>query len=170
MIQTLSKTRFLSEIDENTSLIENRRMKLILLVAPPSSGKTELLRILVEKEPEKFSYINLNKELSYILQNVPNKERPFIISESLNKIITSKNHIILLDNTEILFDLELRINPIQSLEQLSRNKVIIASWNGQLKDSFLTYAQPNHKEYYRCSSKDKMIIKLDEENLGRNLC
>ena len=66
-------------------------------------------------------------------------------------------NLILLDNIEILFDVALKQDPLRLLQGLSRNKTIIASWNGSIDKDSLTYAVPGHPEYRRYSSRDLLI-------------
>jgi hypothetical protein len=51
-----------------------------------------------------------------------------------------QNAVILLDNLEILFDKDLKQDPLLLLQGISRNFTIVASWNGAWANQRLTFA------------------------------
>ena len=63
----------------------------------------------------------------------------------------------LLDNTELLFDVGLKQDPLRLLQGLSRNKTVVASWNGTIYNNILTYAEPAHPEYKRYPVHDFLV-------------
>ena len=136
-------------IEEKIALVESRRCKLVLVVGPPSIGKTKLLRELTKTNPDGYTYINLNLELSALLREVIEKERPFRVQEFLRELVSDKQGVILIDNTEILFDSELKLDPVKSLEEMSRFNPVVSVWSGSVKDGFLSSAEPGHREYFR---------------------
>ena len=77
--------QFIYVIEEKIALVESRRCKLVLVVGPSSTGKTKILRALLKMNPERYSYINLNLELSALLKEVSEKERPFRVLFKLAK-------------------------------------------------------------------------------------
>ena len=79
---------------------------------------------------------------------------PRLLGEIVNE---TEGDVALLDNVEILFDVALKQDPLRLLQGLSRNKTIIASWNGSIDKDSLTYAVPGHPEYRRYSSRDLLI-------------
>ncbi|MBU0482850.1 MAG: BREX-3 system P-loop-containing protein BrxF, partial [Proteobacteria bacterium] len=48
-------------------------------------------------------------------------------------------------------------DPLRLLQGLSRNKTVVASWNGAIIDGFLTYAEPAHPEYRRYPVHDFLV-------------
>jgi hypothetical protein len=54
---------------------------------------------------------------------------------------------VLLDNLELLFDISLKLDPLRCLQDLARDKTIVAAWNGTVTAGHLTYATPDHPEY-----------------------
>ena len=65
--------------------------------------------------------------------------------------------MILLDNIEILFDVGLKQDPLRLLQGLSRNKTVVAAWNGTIVEDSLTYAAPAHPEYRRYPMRDFLV-------------
>jgi hypothetical protein len=70
--------------------------------------------------------------------------------------------VVLLDNIEILFDPSLKQDPLRLLQGLSRNKTIIAAWNGSFVNGYITYAKPDHSEYRRYPAINILIINPKE--------
>ena len=60
-------------------------------------------------------------------------------------------------NIEILFDVSLKQDPLRLLQGLSRNKTVVAAWNGSIVDNSLTYAAPAHPEYRRYPARDFLV-------------
>ena len=62
------------------------------------------------------------------------------------------------DNTEIVFEPWLKVNPVGLLKNISRNPLIIWTWNGNVEGDHLTYAYSGHPEYQRISAKELTVI------------
>jgi hypothetical protein len=126
-------------------------------VAPPGAGKTAAL-LDVERQT-KSRYINVNLELSRALLDLTERQRPLQVARLLGDIVgKAGGHIVPLDNTEILFDVSLKQDPLRLLQGLSRNRTVVATWSGTVADRFLTYARPNHPEYRRYPVDDLVIV------------
>jgi len=127
----------------------------------------------------KFRYINLGLVLSKKLKEVPKAERCYYVQDYIDEIINNKeelpsnvycdvqdstcsstnsiinkyrdseNEILVLDNIEIIFSKHLKIDPLKRLKNISRYRKIIAFWPGYIKDEYLIYAEPWHKDYIR---------------------
>ncbi len=81
--------------------------------------------------------------------------------------------IIVLDNLEILFDKDLKQDPLRLLQGLSRNRSVVASWNGIATGGKLTYAETGHSEYRNYDLADLTVVGMDgsatvdsEENIN----
>ncbi len=137
--------------------IELAYYRLIILVSPPGKGKTIVLKEIQKKK--KFPYINVNLELSKKLLELSKYQRKLRAIAILEEIVDGYgNTTVLLDNIELLFSPDLALNPLQLLKKLSRDRTIIATWNGYLQDKYLIYAQPNHPEYRKEIIEDIVII------------
>jgi hypothetical protein len=128
-------------------------------VALPDGGKTEALQDVAKRT--ELPLINLNLELSRRLLDLTERQRVMRVSRLLGDIVNSyDDDTVLLDNTEILFDTSLQQNPLMLLQGASRNKVIVAAWNGTVEKGHLTYATPDHPEYRRYPTRDLTIVTL----------
>jgi len=136
--------QILQKINQATELYH----RLILVVAPSGGGKTFALRKVSERVGAPL--VNVNLELSRRMLDLTERRRalqtPKLLGEIVNEAV---GDLILLDNIEILCDVHLKQDPLRLLQGLSRNKTVVAAWNGSIVDDHLTYAVPGHPEYRR---------------------
>ena len=130
---------------------------LLLVVSPSGTGKTEALREAAKRAGSKV--VNVNMELSRRMLELTERQRALKLPDLLRDISTEqKDEALFLDNTEILFDVALKQDPLRLLQALSRNRYIVATWSGHADGDHLTYADPEHAEYRRYSTKDLLIV------------
>jgi len=137
--------------------------RLVLVVGPSGSGKTSLLQE-VSKQTG-FRYINLNLELSRALLELTERQRilrlPLLIDEIIGKTV---DQVGLIDNIEILFEVSLKQDPLRLLQQISRNRTVVATWTGIIAGGYLTYAKANHPEYRRYPAHDLLVVTLEKKS------
>ncbi len=148
MAEALSE-KVLARVDGAKALYH----RLILVAAPSGSGKTEALREVVASTGARF--VNLNLELSRRMLDLTERERALRLPDLLDEVVGKDEPLVLLDNVEILFDAALRQDPLRLLQGVSRNRTIVAAWNGTLEKGCLTYATPEHPEHRRYSRDDR---------------
>jgi len=130
--------------------------RLTLVVGPTGVGKTSALVDVQARTGA--SLLNVNLELSRLMLDLTGRQRALQLSRLLQDLVRkSEGDIILLDNTEILFDAGLQQNPLRLLKKLSRNKRVVAAWNGGIVKGLLTYAAPAHPEYRRYPIRDFLV-------------
>src|SRR5690554_3884322 len=106
--------------------------RLVLLVGPSGSGKTKALQAVSECVAAPL--INVNLELARCLLEVDVQRRPLEVQKILQDIVDKiEGDLVLLDNLEMLFEVQLQQDPLRLLQRLSRNKAIVAAWNGSLE-------------------------------------
>ncbi|MFO1432662.1 MAG: BREX-3 system P-loop-containing protein BrxF [Candidatus Competibacteraceae bacterium] len=156
--------------------------RLILVVAPASTGKTAVLRSIHARTHAPL--LDLNFELSRRLLDLTERQRALQLPRLLSVLVaqplsygvepspatrpavepgmaslnTTQAEVILLDNIEVLFDVSLRQDPLRLLLGLSRRKTIIATWSGTIEDGYLLYAAPDHLEYRRYPISDFLAV------------
>ena len=137
--------------------------RLVLVVGPSGSGKTSLLQELSKQTG--FRYINLNLELSRALLDLTERQRilklPLLVDEIIGK---TGDRVALIDNLEILFEVSLKQDPLRLLQQISRNRTVVATWNGIIAGGYLTYAAPNHPEYRRYPAHDLSVVTSEKKS------
>ena len=122
--------------------------RLMLVVAPAGAGKTTAL--LDVQDRTSAPLVNVNLELSRRMLDLTERQRALQLPRLLRDLVSkSEGEMILLDNIEILFDVGLKQDPLRLLQGLSRNKTVVAAWNGTIVEDSLTYAAPAHPEYRR---------------------
>ena len=130
--------------------------RLILVVAPPGGGKTAALMSIQERL--NAFLVNINLELSRRMLDLTERQRALQLPRLFRDLVSkSEGEMILLDNIEILFDVGLKQDPLRLLQGLSRNKTVVAAWNGTIVEDSLTYAAPAHPEYRRYPMRDFLV-------------
>src|SRR5581483_5340914 len=103
--------------------------------------------------------INVNLELSKRMLELTRIQRSRQVERLLKDVIAAApGDVVLLDNLEILFDPALEVEPLRLLQVSSRNRTVVASWNGNFKDGTLTYAEPGHPEFIQFKQTDAVVI------------
>jgi dephospho-CoA kinase len=134
--------------------------RLVLLVGNSGTGKTTLLQAMASELGAEV--INLNLALSQQLLELITKQRSLHVSEILDQIIKINQQIVFLDNIEILFDKSLKQDPLRLLQTISRNRSVVASWNGAIKSGNLIYAEPSHPEYRIYHQVDTPLVRIGQ--------
>lgn len=135
--------------------------RLVLLVGESGSGKTNVLRDVAEQFGA--SVININLALSSELLELTAKQRSLRLPSILDQIVNSELSPVILDNIEILFDKDLKQDPLRLLQGISRNRAVVASWNGTVTSGRLLYAEPGHPEYRNYETADALIVNMEEK-------
>ncbi len=92
------------------------------------------------------------------------KQRALHVSRLLEDILRdAENEVVLLDNIEILFDQSLKQDPLRLLQGLSRNRTVVATWNGEIKNHLLNYAGPEHPEYQHYPASELVVAELKKD-------
>lgn len=133
--------------------------RLVLLVGETGSGKTDALRAVGEELG--VDVINVNLTLSAKLIELTERQRALHLSTLLGEVLEKAGSVTLLDNTEILFDRDLKQDPLRLLQGLSRKCSIVASWNGRLAGDKLTYADAGHPEYRAYDHAEALIVDMN---------
>ena len=131
--------------------------RLVMLVAPSGAGKTAALQDVHERTMAPL--VNVNLELSRRMLDLTERQRALQLPHLLSEIVrASAAEVILLDNIEVLFDVSLKQDPLRLLQGLSRNRTVVAAWNGSIESERLVYATPDHPEYRRFPVRDVLVV------------
>lgn len=160
--------------------------RLILLVSPAGAGKTTALQDLRDRTGAPL--VNVNLELSRRMLELTERQRALQLPRLLREIVNNHGgEMSLLDNIEVLFDGGLKQEPLRLLQGLSRNRTVVAAWNGEIESDarkvtnnerkpsdsslssyhssrYLTYATPDHPEYRRYLAHDFLVATPDSSN------
>lgn len=145
------------EIKSLISRAELSYYKLIIVVGKSGSGKTTLLRRISEELH--IPLLNLGLELSRRLLSLTNKQRKLMAAEIIEEILDEQDGpTLVIDNTEFIFDPNLKLNPSGLLKNISRNRLLVWSWNGEQDGDQLIYSYAGHPEYHRIPSNEFITI------------
>ena len=148
-----------NKIKESLQASEGLYNRLVLLVGEASSGKTGILRDVASEF--NTSVVNVNLAVSSQLLELTAKQRSLRLPKILGQIVDKAQSPVVLDNLEILFDNSLKQDPLWLLQNISRNRPVVASWNGTVTDGVLFYAEPDHPEYRCYESVDALIVNIN---------
>ena len=131
--------------------------RLVLVVALSGAGKTAALREVNRHLGAPL--LNVNLEISRRMLDLTVRQRALQVSRLVEEILDDfSEEAVLLDNIEILFDPSLQQDPLRLLLALSRNRTLVVSWNGQIKNKTLSYGEPGHPEYRRYTVENFLVI------------
>jgi len=137
--------------------------RLILLVGPTGTGKTETLKELARDFD--VPMVNVNLSLSSEMLELTAKQRAIRLPEIFARVTEGSADPLLLDNLEILFDDHLKQDPLRLLQGISRNRTVVASWNGHATGQKLVYAEPGHAEHRNYELGDVMVVQMSGQSL-----
>ena len=147
------------KIRQSLQAAEGLYHRLVLLVGETGSGKTGVLRDVAEELGT--SVININLAIAGELLELTAKQQSLRLPDILDRIAVRDHSPVVLDNLEILFDKDLKQDPLRLLQSLSRNRTVLASWNGLVNCGRLLYAEAGHPEYRSYESIDALIVGMD---------
>ncbi|MGH9461482.1 MAG: BREX-3 system P-loop-containing protein BrxF [Vicinamibacteria bacterium] len=136
--------------------------RLVIVAAPSASGKTAALQEVSGRTG--YRRINVNLELSHRLLDLTERQRALHVPRLLGEIAeAAPGDVVLLDNVEILFDVTLKLDPLQCLRGLARHRTVVVAWNGTLAfdgahHPQLSYAESGHPEYRRYPASDLVVM------------
>jgi len=148
-----------NKIKESLKATEDLYSRLVLLVGEVGSGKTGILQNIADEL--NTSVVNVNLELSSRLLELTAKQRPLRLPKILEQVVDQTQLPVMLDNIEILFDKNLKQDPLKLLQGISRNRPVVAAWNGVVTRGALVYAAPGHPEYRRYESADALVVNVN---------
>jgi len=148
-----------TKLEEAIHQAARQYFRLVVLAGVPGSGKTAALQSVAQKLG--FQLVNVNLELSKRLLELTRTQRYRQVERLLKEVIAAvSGDVVLLDNLEILFDTGLEVEPLRLLQLMSRNRTIVASWNGSFQGGTLTYAEPGHPEFIQFKQTDAVVIQI----------
>jgi len=147
------------KIKRSLQVTEGLYYRLVLLVGETGSGKTGILRDVADDLGSEV--ININLALSSELLELTAKQRTLRLPGILDHVIEKTRPTVVLDNIEILFDKHLKQDPLRLLQGISRNRSVLASWNGTTAGGRLIYAETGHPEYRSYDLANMLIVGMD---------
>ena len=174
--------RYADAVISAVSYAEDLYHRLVLVVGPSGVGKTGVLHDVRARIGAPL--LNVNLELTRSMLGLTARQRVLHLPRLLAEIVASPgSDVVLLDSVEVLFDVSLRQDPLRLLQGLSRDRTVVAAWNGEIKTvgagqaeepgvtsatpigahslvGSLVYATPDHPEYRRYPLGDLLVVVL----------
>lgn len=138
--------------------------KLTLIAGLAGSGKTPLLRQVADQL--RSPIINLSLLLSQRLLSQTRRQRALKAEEVAIEVVDE--HLqsgLCLDDTEMLFDSTLRLNPLTFLQDISRNRLIVATWDGALAGGELRFAYAGHPDFFSQAVSGYPVVSVAQDKL-----
>lgn len=146
-----------SELERAIAQATRQYFRLVLVVGAGQSGKT--IAMVSAANNLGCQLINVNLELSKKMLELARSQRAKQAEKLMREVISSvPGEVVFLDNLGILFDPNLELEPLRLLQLSSRNRTVIASWNGKFDAGTLTYAEPGHPEFAQFSQIEAITI------------
>ena len=142
--------------------------KLTILAGGARSGKTHLLKQVAAQLD--LPLINFSLLLSQRLLGQNLRQRSLNAEAVAIEVIDE--HLksgLCLDDTELLFDSALRLNPLVFLQDISRNRLIVATWNGVVTGGELRFGHTGHPDYFSQTVTGYPVVSVAEDKLQLHL-
>ena len=174
--------RYADAVTSAVNYAEDLYHRLVLVVGPSGAGKTAVLHDVHARIGAPL--LNVNLELTRSMLGLTARQRVLRLPRLLAEVVASSGaDVVLLDSIEVLFDVSLRQDPLRLLQGLSRDRTVVAAWNGEIKTvgagqaeesgvtpatptgaqplaGSLVYATPDHPEYRRYPLGDLLVVVL----------
>ncbi len=153
-----------SQVLDQIRAAQNAYHKLVVVAGRPGTGKTRVLNEMARKLG--MPVTNLGLELSQRLLNLTRRARALKVEELATEVVDKQNSgNVCLDNTELLFDSALHMNPLGFLQDLSRNRLIVATWCGVLRAGELNFAHAGHPDFFHQTVSGHPVITVSADEL-----
>lgn len=142
--------------------------KLTIIAGGARSGKTHLLKQVAAQLD--LPLINFSLLLSQRLLSQNRRQRSLNAEAVAVEVIDE--HLksgLCLDDTELLFDSTLRLNPLVFLQDISRNRLIVATWNGVVTGGELRFGHTGHPDYFSQTVTGYPVVSVAEDKLQLHL-
>ena len=141
--------------------------RLLIIAGPSGSGKTHLLKQVATQID--LPIISLSLLFSQRLLSQNRRQRALNAEDVATEVIDDNYKSgLCLDNTELLFDSTLQLNPLVFLQDVSRNRLIVATWNGVLADDELRFGHTGHPDFFRQPVKGFPVVSVAEDKLQQH--
>ena len=146
-----------TQLEQAIQQAASQYFRLVILAGTPGSGKTAALQSVAQRAG--CELVNVNLELSKRMLELTRTQRSRQVERLFKEIVSGQpGDVVILDNLEILFAADLEVEPLRLLQVSSRNRTVVASWNGSYFDGTLTYAEPGHPEFIQLKQTEAIVL------------
>lgn len=142
--------------------------KLTILAGKAQSGKTHWLKRVATELG--LPTINLSLLLSQRLLSQNHRQRALNAEDVATEVIDENYKSgLCLDDTELLFDSTLKLNPLVFLREITRNRLIVATWNGVVTGGELRFGHTGHPDFFSQPVNGFPVVTVAEDKLQLHL-
>lgn len=159
-------TLSLKELLEVIRTVQGEYHKLIIIAGQAGSGKTRLINQLASQLD--MPVINLSLKMSEKLLSLTRRQRRLKAEEITRDVIDEENRTsVCVDNSELLFDSTLRLNPLVFLQDISRNRLVVCTWNGNYDGNDLSFGYAGHPDFFRQAPSGYPVFVISDNQVER---
>ena len=147
------------------SRIRQNIIRLILLTGNSQNKRKFLDNCLMNASVE---HINLGRLLSEYLHDKSSSDLGMETGDFLRNLCYGKD--IYVDNVEILFDNGMELDPIMTLKNAARTRLVVVNWPGNIDNEYLMLFFAKGDSMEKCFSLDTEIFLLDESGFTYPEC
>ncbi len=130
--------------------------RLLIVV---SNGEVEDGRYLAEGLG--IRRITVGEKLGEELLEIPARRKPLKVVGLLEDLLDDAGDSgVLLDRIEILFEESLKVEPLTLLRSVSRRRLVVVMWSGEIEAGNLVYGVPGHREYRSYPARDVALVRF----------
>jgi hypothetical protein len=138
--------------------------RLTILAGGAQSGKTHWIKQVATQFD--LPVINLSLLLSQRLLSLTRHQRELRSQDLATDVIDENCQSgVCLDDTELLFDSTLKLNPLVFLREITRNRLVVATWNGGITGGELRFGQPGHPDFFTQPVNGFPVVSVAEDKL-----
>jgi len=139
---------YLFHVERIMSLITLARNHAEQLILVCDGGWQDRSMVLQEVASEQgLVYTAIGLPFAKALLGQSPRDRSLSAIEMLDNLSSSSSAGLALDHIEILFEPDLHIDPLRSVQALALRHLVLLSWPGKHSSGRLSYAEPEHLEY-----------------------
>lgn len=141
------------DLSKKIEELTGQEHKLLLIIGAPGSGKSKVIREYSQETG--VPIINLDT----IFANTPSEK---LLDEMKNFLSTYHQNVLLLDNKEILYAKDSKIDLLAFLKEVSKDIPVLATWNGKIEDG---------QVFHFCKdAPEDLIYSVEKEDFKYILC
>lgn len=160
MLSEFDITFHLKEIAVLISTAQRRYNQIVMLWGGTRQDRSSILKACADEHG--LDYLSLGLDLSALLIKTPEKRRALIVADHFEALLKANKHQgVALDHIEILFQSDLKLNPLAFVQRFTTNKLMLISWPGRVENSQFVYAEPSHPEFYQEPVSDVLRYSLE---------
>ncbi len=105
--------------------------------------------------------VDVGEKLGEELIEVPARRRPLKVAGLLEDLLDDVGEDgVLLDHIEILFEGSLKVEPLTLLKSVSRRRLVVVIWRGDIEAGNLVYGFLGHPEYRSYPAQDVALVQF----------